>query len=121
MTIISKKEIKYWLSIKKRFAKPSYFGQSIFGFSDFGADSFIVKYTQYASRVYGVRDYGDIYSLSGIYTVRTRYNHKTQVRMKYYIPYNPQTIPQQSWRSSFAAAIVAWRNLTYPKKKVYNV
>lgn len=113
--------MKFWLSIKKRFAKPSSLGQSVFGFSYFGAESAAIKWTQYGFRGYGKRDYGDIYFLSGIYQVRTRYNHKTQTREKYYIPHNPRSIFQQAWRSIFADAIVAWQGLTSEEKRVYNI
>jgi len=35
-------------------------------------------------------------------------------------PENPQTIGQQSWRSSFADAVTAWQGLTAEQKAYYN-
>lgn len=121
MTIIPKKEKRFYIWLKKRFAHPAYFGQSIFAYSDFGDKPVVHEISSYGSRLYGNRFYADAYFFSGIYQVRTRYNHKTQVREKYYIPHNPRSVPQQSWRSSFAAAVAAWQNLTSEQKKVYNV
>jgi len=121
MTIIPKKQKRFYIWLKKRFAKPAYFGQSVFGYSNFGDKPIIHEITSYGSRIYGMRPYADAHFFSGIYQVRTRYNHKTQVRGKYYIPTNPRSVPQQSWRSSFAAAVIAWQNLTIEQKRIYNV
>lgn len=121
MTIIPQKNKYFYVWQKKRFAKPMYFGQSVFGFSDFGDKSLAVKFVEYGREVYGHSHYAHIAFLSGIYQVRTRYGHRTQTRMRYYQAANPQHANQQIWRAVFADAVVAWQALTSAEKKVYNI
>lgn len=56
----------------------------------------------------------------GIYQVRTRFGHRTNVKEKFYTPTNPNSTLQQFWRLQFANSIIAWRNLSAEKKKMYN-
>ena len=56
----------------------------------------------------------------GIYQMRHCKAGILPIRMKFYEPFNPQTIPQQANRGKFAAAVLAWQNLTQEQKAVYN-
>ncbi len=60
------------------------------------------------------------YSWWGIYQMRLCKEGKIPIRMKFYVPTNPRTVPQQSNRAKFADAVLAWQNLTYTEKQVYN-
>jgi hypothetical protein len=57
---------------------------------------------------------------TGIYKSWRRYGKLTEWYTALYVPYNPQTVPQQSNRSKFALAVSAWEDLTFEQKKVYN-
>lgn len=57
---------------------------------------------------------------NGIYQMRTCKEGKIPIKMKFYVPTNPQTIPQQANRSKFNNAVVAWQGLTITQKNVYN-
>ena len=57
--------------------------------------------------------------LAGIWQVRTRSGRKTQVKMAFYTPFNPQTEAQQAWRAIFAAGVSAWQALTESAKNIY--
>lgn len=45
--------------------------------------------------------------------------HKTVVRMKHYVPTNPQTVPQQTWRNYFAIVLASWQALTENQKDIW--
>jgi len=74
----------------------------------------------YGNRKYGAFRYAAGAEEQGIYQVRTRFDKKTQVKEKLYIPTNPQTGPQQAWRQVYTDSIVAWHNLTDEQKEIYN-
>lgn len=44
---------------------------------------------------------------------------KFVVRTRHYVPYNPQTIEQQTWRSYFATVLSSWQALTENEKNVW--
>lgn len=56
----------------------------------------------------------------GIYQMRMCKEGKIPIRMKFYKPSDPKTIPQQANRSKFGDAVLAWQNLTYQQKQEYN-
>lgn len=66
---------------------------------------------------FGDPDPDNIY---GIYQMRTRFGHRINVKEKFYVPTNPQTVPQQANRQDFADAVVAWQGLSDSQKQVYN-
>jgi len=45
---------------------------------------------------------------------------KANFKMKFYTPFNPQTVPQQANRSKFAIAISNWQGFTNEQRLVYN-
>ena len=74
----------------------------------------------YGTRGYGAHQYGSGAKFFGIYQIRTRYGRRVQSLEKYYVPTNPQTVPQQANRAKFTSAVTAWQNLTSTQKEVYN-
>lgn len=69
-------------------------------------------YTQ-ADRL-GLRTYAEALAQnpwSGIYQTRRKYGKRFHVRMRFYVPYNPQTVLQQAWRQKFKDAVSAFRVL----------
>ncbi len=69
-------------------------------------------YTQ-ADRL-GLRTYEEALAenpYAGIYQTRRNFKGRYHVRMKFYVPYNPQTETQQAWRQKFKDAVDAYRVL----------
>jgi len=62
----------------------------------------------------------DPLNVNGIYQMRMTKKGKVPIKMKFYTPANPETIPQQANRQKFADAMTAWGNLTDEQKTVYN-
>lgn len=62
----------------------------------------------------------DPLNVNGIWQMRMTKRGKRPVKMKFYTPTNPRTVPQQSNRTKFANAMVAWGNLTVEQKSAYN-
>lgn len=58
--------------------------------------------------------------IAGIYQKRKCLEGVISIRMKFYSPTNPQTIPQQANRSVFSSAVAGWQGLTSEQKQVYN-
>lgn len=108
MSVITPQEKKIFGYIRKRFGKQPFYGQIVFGRSDYGSD------LQFF-------DIGEVspFQLSGIYQVRTRYNKKVVVRQKYYVPIDPKTASQIVRRSVFASAVSAWKSLSESLKDEY--
>lgn len=55
----------------------------------------------------------------GIYQQRHTLKGVKTIRMKFYTPTNPRTVPQQANRTKFANAMAAWQGLTEEEKEVY--
>ncbi len=62
----------------------------------------------------------DLLGVHGIYQMRMTKRGKVPVKMKFYTPTNPRTVPQQANRTKFATAMAAWMALTPADKAVYN-
>jgi hypothetical protein len=62
----------------------------------------------------------DPLNIRGIYQMRMTKRGKRPIKMKFYVPTNPQTVPQEANRTKFAAAMAAWMALTTEQKNVYN-
>lgn len=80
----------------------------------------LVAPSAYGSRKYGAFHYGAGANIHGIYRVRHDGIKIIQERMPFYVPTNPQTVPQQANRQKLTDAVVAWQGLTGPQKAVYN-
>lgn len=46
-------------------------------------------------------------------------HHRTIIKCKHYVPSNPQTVPQQTWRNYFATVLASWQALTENEKDVW--
>jgi len=60
----------------------------------------------------------------GIYGIYQRYHVKGKVKsrkLKFYSPYNPQSLAQQEQRARYKAGFEAWRLLTIEQKSVFNI
>jgi len=55
-----------------------------------------------------------------VYQMRMTRRGKVPIKMKFYTPTNPQTVPQEANRQKFADAMSAWGALTMEQKSVYN-
>lgn len=108
MTVISPEEKKIFGQARKRWGIEPFFGQIVFGRSDYGGDVIVLDTKQ-----------GTPIELSGIYQVRTRYNRKTCVKQRYYMPKDPKSTAQVTRRTVFASAVLAWQALTDEQKQVY--
>ena len=64
--------------------------------------------------------FGDSSRLAGVYQKRIAGGRSYTVRMRYYRPTNPQSVPQQANRAKFSAAMSAWGGLTAGEKSAYN-
>lgn len=63
----------------------------------------------------------DPWGVNGIYQMRMTKTGKRPIKMKFYTPTNPQTVPQEANRAKFAAAMAAWMALTLSEKQAYNI
>jgi hypothetical protein len=61
----------------------------------------------------------DPLNVNGIWQMRMTRRGKVPIKMKFYVPTNPQTGPQQANRQKFADAMTAWMVLTSEQKEVY--
>lgn len=62
----------------------------------------------------------DPLNVKGIYQMRMTKRGKIPIKMRFYTPTNPQTVPQQANRQKFADAMSAWQSLTSSEKDAYN-
>lgn len=83
----------------KRFGFSNLFGKIFFGFARFGEEN----------------------SYAGIYRHTSYYGKRTWQKILMNWPTNPQTVPQQAWRSVFTDAITAWHGLTSDQKIAWKV
>ena len=118
------------------------YGRKIYGTSRYGKSEQGLKGKEYGDDPYGIRIYGDVFEdenkdefgiklygdfdygedkrIWGIYQRRHNKGKVVYAKMKFYIPSNPRTVPQQNWRAVFGAGMTAWGNLTNEQKEVYN-
>jgi hypothetical protein len=65
----------------------------------------------------GWSECGEYLPVAGVYQKRRSAGKQVFVRMKHYHGANPQTVPQQANRATFAQAVSAWQGLTPMQKK----
>lgn len=73
----------------------------------------------YGAIRFGFNRFGLRTDYAGIYQRRPRKRGSLTARLKFYRPTNPQTVPQQAWRSVFADGWVAWGALTPTERMPY--
>jgi hypothetical protein len=67
----------------------------------------------------GRPEWPDPLGVYGIYQRRKMKSGKGYIKMKFYTPTNPQTVPQQANRAKFADAMSTWTSLTPEEKQPY--
>lgn len=97
MPVVNMPEALYSFQARGKFGFPAGCGVARVGHAKCGADSLN----------------------AGVYQIRRRKGSQIVVRMKYYRPTNPQTVPQQANRTKFADAMSAWQALTDEQKSAY--
>ena len=120
MVVINYPEKAIGDQIRKKLGRPHQYGQRIYAKVKYGEQETIIGPGQYGQRIYGIEQYGEAANLCGIYRIQTIDSQQTIIKHTFYIPSNPQTVPQQSNRSKFANAIIGWQGLTSDQKNVYN-
>ena len=75
----------------------------------------------YLRKKIGKPDALDPLNVNGIYQMRMTRTGKRPIKMKFYRPYNPQTVPQEANRTKFATAMSSWMALTAEQKNAYNI
>lgn len=82
------------IEIRGAIGRPNCFGETYFGWSDFGDEN----------------------DFAGFYQRRPRATGQIIVKMKHYWPTNRQHKDQQVWRGVFADGVAAWQSLTDEQK-----
>lgn len=67
----------------------------------------------------GVSKLGDRYIEAGIYRRNGRWRNQKIVKMKHYVPTNPQSTAQQLRRTKFANGVIHWQSLSPAEKIKY--
>lgn len=75
---------------------------------------------QYGQSVYGWGEYGHQNNFAGIYQYRPRKKGRILVREMFYKPINPKYDDQIIVQTKFGDAVRAWQSLTDEQKAVYN-
>lgn len=120
MTKVSPSERAFNTGIVQRLGRGYRYGRKIYGTKRYGNEEQYNPKSEYGAKDYGVFLYGETDNRWGIYQRRHNQGKVIYVRMKFYIPGNPRTEEQQSWRAVFASGMTAWGNLTTNQKAVYN-
>lgn len=70
----------------------------------------------YGFMSYGKAVYGACTPYSGVFQRKKTLQGWRVSQMRFGIPNNPRTVPQQSWRATFAEGLLAWRALDDSEK-----
>ena len=103
-----------------KFGKAWQYGEAIYGKANYGNVEAEWDKNEYGIPQYGNVVYGTDDKRWGIYQIRHRKGKRIVVREAFYIPSNPQTVPQQAWRTVFTNGMIAWKALTDEQQKTYN-
>ncbi len=110
----------YNMAITGNIGKAYQYGERIYGQTYYGDEEVYDPASEYGARIYGDFLYGETKNLWGIYQRRHERGKVNYNRLKFYIPSNPRTVPQQANRTKFTNGMTAWSNLTDEQKAVYN-
>lgn len=88
-----------------------------FDLSEISLEDFLLGF--YISGNIGKASDPDPLGVNGIYQMRMTKTGKRPIKMKFYVPTNPQTEPQEANRSKFATAMSEWMSLTTEQKQAY--
>lgn len=96
------------------------YGEKINGMARYGNTEHQIDKKENGIREYGQVKYGENDTRIGIYQRRHKEKKVIYSRLKFYIPKNPQTTPQQAHRTIFINGMSEWKNLTQEQKNAYN-
>ena len=120
MVVVEKMDVPFSLSTRKKFGKATHYGQKRYAQVFYGETPVVFGSVFYGRRGYGIDKYADIRDFYGIYKmVKGKYRSEI-VKMDFYVPQNPRSIPQQTNREKMAFAVEGWQNLTNAEKVRYN-
>ena len=120
MTKVSSTERVNDFGLIKKLGTAYEYGQKIYGANYYGNEEVYNIPSEYGAKIYGDFLYGQTNEIWGIYQRRHKQGKVVYIRLRFYTPANPQTVPQQSHRATFAAGMTAWGVLTQEQKDVYN-
>ncbi len=121
MTKITSEERFLDIRVRGKFGKAWMYGKKIFGKGGYGEEEICWDYFGYGFNKYGETRYGEANERWGIYHTRHELGKTYTTKMKFYIPSNPRTPAQQSWRQTFKDGMINWNNLTEEQQKEYNI
>jgi hypothetical protein len=106
---------------RRRVGPASYFGEQRYGEGCYGQDYIEMSPYQYGKRLYADAEYGENFSVDGIYQMRPRAKGRIAVRMKFYMPSETAARIANPRRLIFANAVLAWQGLTTLQKEFYRL
>jgi len=109
MPTVESKERFFDFGVVKKFGIAFEYGQKIYGQGMYGAEEPKIDNQQDTPL-----------ERFGIYQRRHNNGKVVYIRENFYIPLNPQSGPQQSWRNTFKSGMEAWALLTDEEKEAYN-
>lgn len=108
------------IETRNKFGNPNGLGFMTLGASFLGDDNEMAGIYQRRKRSkYVIAGYDEL----GYAQYKHRgYNMTNELicRLRHYVPSNPRTEAQQTWRQYFATVLQAWQNLTPEEKKSWN-
>ncbi len=120
MTKVNSEERFLDFGVKGLFGTPWQYGERVYGQATYGLKEIEWDRNEYGIPQYGKLIYGTDDKRWGIYQRRKENGRIFYVREEFYIPANPQSVPQQAWRTIFANGMTAWQALTQAEKNEYN-
>lgn len=106
---------------RKKFGRPSFYGERLYSFAEYGQEYIEVSPYQYGKRLYADCQYGENLSFEGIYSMRPRLSGRVPVRMKFYMPSESAARIANPRRGVFADAVLAWQGLDALQKEVFRI
>ena len=103
-----------------RFGIGFYYSDRVYAQGSYGLEEKEWDRNEYGIPQLGWRIYGTDDKRWGIYQRRKEGGKPFFIRERFYHPTNPQTVPQQAWRTIFANGMAAWKLLTSEQKLWYH-
>jgi len=120
MARVNSKERFLDIGARKKFGFAWQYGEKIYGQHYYGNEEVEWDYNEFGFGIFGITVFGSDDKRWGIYQKRIENGEVFYIKEKFYIPSNPQSVPQQAHRQKYGEAVGAWRNLTAEQKEVYN-
>jgi len=121
MAVLNVPDRLFSFEARKKFGVPSYYGESVYGFSRYGQEPNWFRLLEYGERDDGVKEYCDSFYFEGIYQMRPSGSDRVCVIEKFYMPTESSARVSNPRRGVFANAVLAWQELSTSQKEVYRV